>query len=1018
VDVEYKVFGPLAVERGGRPLAVTGRVARRLLAHLLHRGGRPATVEALVDRVWGDAAPPTAVGSLRVHVNRLRRLLSDGGAAPIVTVPGGYVLSASDEQVDVARYASLVGTAGSLLEEDAAAALHHLVRARDLWRGPPWAELDGEAAVRPDVERLYELRRYAEELWADAHLALGHHGAIADRLRTAAEAEPLRERRWEQLVVALYRSGRQADALRAYERARERLAEEVGLEPGLALRGIYESVLHQALPTEPTSALRAVRRRPRAVVLHGRESMIRTIRALLDGARLVTLTGTGGTGKTAIALAIAETCATDFRDGTCFVDLEAATELGLVATLVGSALGIRDSAAHGAEPAGSALEVYLRDRAMLLVLDNCERAVTGVAHLVPALLQSAPGLRVLTTSRVLLGVAGEIHLEVPPLAVPAEGATTDDVRASPAVRLFAERSGLAASTADLDAAALRPIAELCRFAEGLPLAIEVAASAARSLSVHDVRDMLRSRLQPAPGTRTGRHGSVREAIAWSHDLLTDDDRVVFRRLAVFPGGFALDGAAAVAPLGRPGGDPVAGAVARLVGASLVHLDRDRPGRYSMLETVREFAFEQLVAAGEHRDTEQRLHGHLVAVARGLSVDGFSSPGRDALARVDAEHDTVRAVLEYCLGEGRAADALTLASAMGEYWFQRGHWGEGHRWLVRALDLAGPQRSLVRARALVMQARCASSFALIAEHADGLREAAEVYRSTPDAPRAEWFLAEMYLGLACGWLGRRDEAAGCLRTGRTLAVELGSEWAQAAVDAVVGLGRALTGDPAAARDTQRLAAERMLDLGDTAMAGRLLMYAGTLSRLLGDRDGARDDLQRSAALCEAAGIAGTAAHVRVTLAQLAVGLGAPDAAALLDACRSSLVEIGDRRCVAVVELELAGIAIREGRDRAALELLRTCVAALAATDRKALAVALCDVARLYAARGRARDAGLLIGAVDTLDTTAGVPLAAADEQRIEESVRAVERAVGHRRLASSRAEGHHLTLDEAVALASA
>lgn len=1004
--MDYRVLGPIEVHDDAGPRRLPRGHALTLLAALLMHGGQPASADRLIEWLWGDEAPATARTALQVHLSKLRQAL--GSPSAIETSRAGYCVPIADTDIDALRYGRLVADAQIAAAAEPLQARALLDEADRLWRGTPYLDVADRPWAAPEVARLVELGCHAEELRGDIELGLGEHATIVGRLRRAADLEPLREKRWAQLMIGLYRSGRQAEALREFQRARRRLIDDIGVEPGPELRELERRVLLQdpllgtTIPLRPgpgnlTSPMTA---------LVGREEEVTEARRRLGEARLVTLSGPGGIGKTRLAVDVAIQSAPAYADGVWQVDLAPVSSPPLLADLLASALGLVEPIDHRPTTVLDLLRNHLRERSVLLVLDGCEHIAAEVAAVVQLLLTYAPGLRVLATSRSPLGVDGESTLVIPPLPVPPHEATDAEHARSPAVRLFVERSD---GRRDPGSDELRAIGDLCRFLDGLPLAIELAAATFRGIAPSDVLSQLPSSLAVS-GTDDG--SALEATIDWSYSLLAASDRIVLRRLSVFAAGFTLDGATAVTSWAADR-NLVTGSVARLVHASLVGRDaRAAPARYALLDTVREYAAMQLRARSEEPDTSNRLAAHLTSLGGRLRGRRMGPLQNAVLAELDAEHENIRATLENLFATGRNAQALELATACGDYWFERGHWAAGARWLRRALA-ACEEPSRLRAQGLLMLARVSSSFAGIASHVDELLEARDIMSSEVDAPPADRFYLAAYIGTATGWLGRVEESREALQIARAVTDEIVDDderaWSLAIVDAYEGLGRALAGEAAEARRIQHECAERLLGLGDPSFAGRLFMYAGNLARISGDARGARSDLERSIELSASTGTLGTLAHARLTLAMVAAELGDADATSLLLESRAVLDGIGDVRCRALAERALGGIALDGGAVDEALGWLRRSLPALAETDEPAFAVGLADVGRAHVALGDPALARQLVDAAEDRAGGLGVPLAVVERRRLE-AARAAVASIGVADASPTR------TIEELLALA--
>ncbi|WP_073480694.1 ATP-binding protein [Streptoalloteichus hindustanus] len=680
----FGILGPVEVRSAeGVALPVGGPRARSLLALLCLAAGRVVTVERLVDGLYGEQPPGDAANALQAQVSRLRRRLREGGApAELVEFhPAGYRLAVDPEDVDLHRFTRLAeATRATLTSGDHVRAGALSRQALELWRGPALADVRDAPFAEVEATRLAELRLSTVEDHAAAGLALGEYRALVPTLQAEIAEHPLRERLRAQLMRALHGCGRSADALAVFEDARRTLAEELGADPSPELAEAHLAVL-RAEPPAATSAEEPPHRGIPAQLTSfvGRESELDRIGELLETARLITLIGPGGAGKTRLAVAAADRT----RGEACFVDLVPVAGGAELPQAVLDALGLREAGlmpAPGApvDPVGRLVSALV-SRRTLLVLDNCEHVVADVAQLVHRLLGACPGLRVLTTSREALGITGEALCPLPPLGLPPAGAAPAEALEYPAVRLFADRASAVSPGFTVDDQTVHSVLRICAALDGLPLAIELAAARLRTLPLAEIESRLvgaGGRDEPAPagdrfrllsrGSRTAapRHQTLHAVVEWSWNLLAPEEQALARRLTVFDGGAALDAAARVCEMSTEDTDDL---LAGLVDKSLVEVSG---GRYRMLDTIRAFCAARLAESGEEQRLRARHAEHFLTLARIADPHLRRAEQLDWMARLTAEHANFKAALRWAVHH-EPTTALHLVSALTAYWRLRG-----------------------------------------------------------------------------------------------------------------------------------------------------------------------------------------------------------------------------------------------------------------------------------------------------------------------------------------------------------
>ena len=689
VVVEYQVLGTVGItaETAFHPLE--GRLGL-LLSVLLSRVNEPVPADFLIESVWGGAGSANPRGSLQVAINRLRRLIEPertGDSRDLVSVGNGYSLKVDDERYDARAFEADLRTAKAARSSgDPIRARSRLERGLARWHGHAFGAHSDALAVNGEADRLEEMRRAAEDELVDLFLELGEHVRAIPLINKHIDADPFRERRWAQLMLALFRSNRQAEALRAYQQLRMILSEELGIEPSEDLKGLEEAILLQddslaARPSILPSHTSSAPTFPTAFI--GRKTELAEIRSALGGrSRLVTLVGIGGIGKTRLAAEAAREICEQMAHGCVYANLyELVSDQPLEPYLIRQAGG---GVARSDSNRQMLLDL-LRPREVLLLLDNAETLVEAVRDLVVDLSESCPQVNILVTSRVPLRVSGERIIRVPPMDIPGDGDSTTTLDS---LDLLLDRIGGPDGHTELTP----DLVDICKLTGGLPLAIELAASMLGSTSAAELVGRLRKdvdTLESSPAAVDQRH-SLRAVVAWSIGQLSDDESRTLEAISVFMGGMTMPAAKLVASRGNHvDAGSVPSHLQRLVEVGLIRFSDDGGGRYSMLEPVRQIVAEGFDAAMTSRlvDAHAAFFCQLAQEAR-LVFETISSDQERRYLALEEEIPNFRAMLERGL---ERSDPTVLAAFPGLilYWYRRGGIPEGAEWVTRALDRFEP-----------------------------------------------------------------------------------------------------------------------------------------------------------------------------------------------------------------------------------------------------------------------------------------------------------------------------------------
>ena len=898
------VLGPVEVRRDGLGIRVPAGKPSELLVRLALDAGEPVRVDRLIEDLWGDQALTVGRNTLQSKVSQLRRALGD--PALLIGDSAGYALTLEPDQVDASHVLRLAEAAGATRRSgDAEATLATCTEALALFRGDDLLPSGGSGGwLDPHRARLAEARLMLIEDQLAARSDLGGGAEIIGELERLVVDHPLRESLWVLLITALYRSGRQADALAAYQRVQHTLAEELGLDPGPELQEVERKVLHHdqdLRPAQPsaTASLLVGNLPALSGSLIGRSADLGRVSTELAATRLVTVVGPAGVGKTRLAVEVARDV--QFAGGRWLVRLEDAHDAASAWSAIAEALGLTT----GTRPV---VLDRLGTAETLLILDNCEHLAAPVAELALTLLGAAPTLRILATSQVALGVDGEVVHALAPLNL-AESIT-----------LFATRAGQQRPGYDRDQRTGAAVEALCQSLDGLPLAIELAAARVKVLSVPEIARRIDDRftlLSDPTGLRPARQRTLRAAIGWSYDLLFPDDQRGLWALSCFAGGAPLGAAEAVlAALGLPVAT-VIDVLSRLVDRSLVLVDPAPEGelRYRMLDSVRAFSLEQLTASGE-AETARRAHATWYAEAAARTRAGIrGSDQAGHLALVSTE----RANIDQALAWSEPADpmlGLDIVRGFGWAWVVLGAGTDGSRRMRAALAAAGEAApAYARADALLLAGWLEASSGDLDQATADIEQAMAL---EPDLVE----VGRLHMSFVRSQQGRAADALALLDRCRPAFAERGQAWEEAASWVLTAWAEIASGRLAEAPAACARALELLQPLGDNW--GRIHAEAmlGELAQAQHRYAEATDHLGRAADAAHALGFGAAESHHLTNLGRAQHQLGDHEAAR---ATLARAIEIGtasaDLRTVALARIRLGRVLRDLGEIDAAREQVR-------------------------------------------------------------------------------------------------
>jgi predicted ATPase/DNA-binding SARP family transcriptional activator len=976
--LEVRLLGSFEVKYKKKPINISSRPAQSLFAYLILSAGTAHRREKLAGLLWPDSLEETARDNLRHALWRLRKAL------PASRKPTTEYLLADDLSIAFNASVEYWLDTAELEKLSESTSADELMAVLSLYNGEllpgfydEWVVLEREhlySIFEHHMARLMSLlqteKRWLDILdWGERWIKLGQKPEPAYRALMSAHAA----------------KGDMSKVAATYQRFVKSL-KEFGVEPSEQTRALYERLKagQENLEMGPAVPVPRGEKREESPKTNlpvpltsfiGREREIEEVKHLLSSTRLLTLTGSGGIGKTRLAIQAANDLIKSYKGGVWWVELAALIDDALVPQTVAQALGVRESPGQSLT---ESVKNFLREKQVLLVLDNCEHLIAACAQLADDLLTHCADLRILTTSREALGIMGETTLQVPALSFPvlAHLSQIQNLKEFESIQLFVERAAAARPDLALTPQNAFTVTQICHRLDGIPLALELAAARVKVLSLEEIATRLDDRFTLLThGSRTAlpRHQTLSALVDWSYDLLSEPERLLWRRLSVFIGGWTLTAAESVCA--GEGLDPgqVLELLSRLVDKSLVIAkERDGTTRYRMLETIRQYGQVKLQAAGENNTLRTRHLEFFLQQAEQADPELLTAQQNNAFAKLDAEYGNLRSALEWAM-KTDAAKALRLAAALGQFWEVRGYIGEGRIAIEQALQQAPDAPKQVYANGLRWQAQLAGRQGDYARAKEPIEESLNLWRELGDKRGIANALG--ILGDTCLLQANHAAAQVAYEEGLALFQEIGDKRGIASMMTNLGNVANYTGDYATARQNQEASVAIFRELGDKIGLVIALNNLGVVAEQQGDNFAARHFYEESIATAHQLGEKNMVAYALNSLAHVVYLQGD-----VIDAqryYRESLVicqEIGEKRVIAYCLEGFAKVAARYGN----------------------------------AAR-----AANLLGAAEALRQAIGAPLNGAERSELDQDVVVTRNQLGERIFEAAWAEGRAMTMEQAV-----
>ena len=1020
--IHLRLLGPFGVALGEQPMPpLRSRTGLHLLALLALNANREVARDWLAGTLWPDSRQEQSLANLRRTLTDLRRALGAASLRLISPTTHTLCLQLTEEECDILAF-------------DAALRQNHpdaWEQAVALYSGPLLADsyevwVGAERAVRHE-SYLHTLERLAQH-----HTAQGDWREAAHFLRLGLAADPLRESLYGSLMEALAQGGDVAEAVQVYRTLRLRLHEAFAHpDPAPEITALYHRLRAQT-PSRPAvfaladlsgelSPLPFAHNLPqRLTAFVGREAERAALGVCLGTARLVTLTGAGGIGKTRLALEVGEEQGVLFPGGVWLVELAGLREGGLVGHTAADALGVREEVGKSVV---ESLQSWLRSRRLLLVLDNCEHLLAACASFAGALLRECPQVHILATSRQALGVMGEIVWQVPPLPLPPADLAVEGEKGVAllldygSARLFVDRVRAVLPTFVLTAAEVQAVVQICRRLDGIPLALELAAARLRSLSTAQVAARIDDRFRLlTQGDRTAlpRQRTLRALIDWSYEPLSEPERLLLHRLSLFTGGWPLEACEQVCAGDGLDADDILDLLTMLVEKSLVSAEaHGSEHRYRLLETLRQYAAEKLAAEGATRRIAERHRDWCVALSEQGETELRGPKQGEWMQRLESDLENLRSAL-HLSGEG--LERLRIAAALGGFWYIRGYLREGREWLRSALADSPNAPLPLRSKALKAMGDLCWAMADYPEAWALHQENLALMQARGDAGGIAYTL--LSLGLILYHQGENAHACAYYEESLALIRQIGDRHALAMLLTNLAIAQKDRGEYVAAQQALEEAETLMRDQGNLRGLASNLHSQALIAKRRSDYADANAHLEECLTIFKELQDRHGVGSTRHTLGEVAYYQGDyVTARTCYDEALSIFEELGTKRYIAGALCNLGELTCRQGEFAASRDYHRRSLRLeQEAHNQGGVLTSLLGFATLAQTTDKPACATRLYGAVMTRFETFGTPLPPNIQSDYEERVRALRAALGENEFACLWAEGAALSVEQAIDLA--